>query len=65
MVEPADLRDRDNLSPLCLLHRSGNRCVRGETEVRPAPLVVLEVPSEFLDAFLIIGLSCLTYASRL
>ena len=46
MVEPADLWDRDNLSSLCLLHRSGNRCVLGQTEVRSAPLVVLEVPSE-------------------
>ena len=43
MVQPSNPRNRHNLSPIRSVHSSGNRCILGKTEMRPAPLVVLEV----------------------
>jgi hypothetical protein len=45
MVKIADLRDREDLSLIQQMHGPGSRCVLVKTEVRPAPLVVLEVAS--------------------
>ena len=43
MVQPSNPRNRHNLSPIRPVHSSGYRCILGKTEMRPAPLVVLEV----------------------